>query len=148
MSIIEYVDSNTLWQVKRYPGNTYKSFRSLAEAQEWIKTPGTRTPTPSPPIGVGSSAGLLASFLLPNPNKAPVLPVSEPSVPSKPPSIQAEKPQVTAESGVSLSLEQTLVLNTVKSGGNVFFTGSAGRFHGNTGCTQYLMSQGRASPYC
>jgi len=40
---------------------------------------------------------------------------------------------VTAEPGVALSPEQTHVLSMVKSGGNVFFTGSAGRFHGNSG---------------
>ena len=53
-------------------------------------------------------------------------------MPSAPPPTQTEEPPVTAEPGVTLSPEQTHVLSKVKSGGNVFFTGSAGRFHDNT----------------
>ena len=140
------MDANVVRQVSRYPGNRYKSFHSLAEAQDWIKTPG---PSPrSHPIGVEGSADLLASIPPPKPSNSPVTTVSEPSVSSEPSSSQAEEPQVTWESAVSLSLEQTLVLGMVKSGGNVFFTGSAGRFHENPGCFKYLMSQERGSPCC
>ena len=137
---------NVARQVNRYPGNRYKAFRSLAEAQEWIKPPSPGTPNPR--VRVKYSTSPLASILPPNLEESPVLATPELPAPSKPPSSQAEKPQETGESGVSLSLEQTLVLNMVKSGGNVFFTGSAGRFHDHTGRVHCLMSQERGSPYC
>lgn len=140
------MDGNVAWQVKRYPGNKHKSFYSLAEAQEWIKPPGPSPP--NLPIGIEGSTGLLAFIPPSKPNNRPIPTVSEPSTSSEPSSSQVEKPQVTHESAVSLSLEQTLVLGMVKAGGNVFFTGSAGRFHENPGCIRYLMSQERGSPYC
>ena len=138
------MNGNVAKQVKRYPGNKYKSFRSLAEAQEWIGTPSTGTPNPH--IQAEFSTGLLAPILPPDPGSSHIPTASKPAAPSEPPSGQAEAPPVTGESGVTLSLEQTLVLGMVKSGGNVFFTGSAGRFCDNNGGIQYLMSQGRASP--
>ena len=141
---------NVARQVNRYPGNKYKAFRSLAEAQEWIKPPSLGTL--SPHVWVKYSTSLLVSIPPPNLDESPVLTTPELPAPSKPPSSQAEKPQETGEEsgepGVSLSLEQTLVLNMVKSGGNVFFTGSAGRFHDHTGRIHHLMSQERGSPYC
>ena len=140
------MDDNVVRQVKRYPGNRYKSFRSLAEAQEWIGTPGPSPP--NPPIGVEGSTSLLALIPPPSPDNTPIPTVSEPSASSEPSSSQADKPQMTWQSAVSLSLEQTLVLGMVKAGGNVFFTGSAGRFHENSGCIQCLMSQERGSLCC
>ncbi|KAF9650729.1 hypothetical protein BDM02DRAFT_1305127 [Thelephora ganbajun] len=87
-----------LERVNRYPGNKYKSFRIRAEAEEWIKAPGSR----------------------------PIPTVSKPSTSGKPPSSQVEEPPVMGESIVTLSPEQTHVLDMVKSRRNVFFTGSAG----------------------
>ena len=124
------MNDNTARQVKRYPGNKYKSFRSLAEAQEWIKPP--RPGTPSPHIRVRYLMGPLEPIIPPDHDDRPVPTTSNPPapVPSEPPT-PIKEPPVTEEPGVALSPEQTHVLNIVKSGGNVFFTGSAGRFHDN-----------------
>lgn len=126
------MDDDTVRQVKRYPNNKFKSFRSLAEAQEWLKA--SDSSKPSPPIGVKGSVGSLASLLIPDSDGVLMTTDSEPPSPSNAPSSsQIVEPPVTEEPEVSLSLEQALVLGMVKSGGNVFFTGSAGRFRENPG---------------
>lgn len=140
------MDDNPVRQVKRYPNNKFKSFRSLAEAQEWLNAP--ESTKPNPPIGVKGSVGSLASLLIPDPDDSLTSTDSEPSSPNVPSASQVVEPPVTEEPEVSLSLEQALVLGMVKSGGNVFFTGSAGTFRENTKHIQYLMSQARESPYC
>jgi hypothetical protein len=57
------MDGNIVPQVNRYPGNKYKSFRSLAEAQEWIGIP--RPSAPSSRSRDKSSTGLPASSTMP-----------------------------------------------------------------------------------
>lgn len=128
---MDCVDDNTAWQVQRYPGNKYKSFLSLVEAQEWIKPPTSSTPNPHR-FQVKYSPGLLAPILPSSPDYISISSSPEPPVPSNPPPTQAEELPVTTEPGVTLSPEQTYVLSKVKSGGNVFFTGSAGGFRDNT----------------
>jgi hypothetical protein len=123
------MNSNIVPQVNRYPGNKYKSFRSLAEAQEWIGIP--RPSAPSSRSRDKSSTGLPASSTMPLDTDDGHIPAAAgPSAPSEPPQVEAEaeKPPEPGESGVTLSPEQTRVLSMVKSGGNVFFTGSAGTF--------------------
>lgn len=78
--------------------------------------------------------GSLASLLIPDTDDILMSTESEPSPPNAAPASQIVEPPMTVEPEVSLSLEQTLVLGMVKSGGNVFFTGSAGRFRENPRC--------------
>lgn len=116
----EYVDGNSLKQVKRYPGNKYRSFYSLGEAQEWIKPP-SLLQNPSHLI----QTALIAPITAPDLVDSPITTAT-----NKPSSSQAgtSPTPITGEPEIILSPEQIHVLNLVKSGKNVFFTGSAGRF--------------------
>ena len=118
------MDGNIPKQVKRYPGNVFKSFHSLEEAQAWVK-PASQCPLSQSHLtsDANTHRGPAASTISPEVINSPVSSGS-----NKPPSSQTEETLVTELPEVVLSPEQTHVLNMVKSKRNVFFTGSAGRF--------------------
>lgn len=123
--------------VSRYPGAIHKSFTTLKAAEAWLEpifnaftknsVPNVRcaklkqeveiieifdSPPPSPPLPPAMSVNPI------NPMPVPV------EVPGAPPTAPAAPP--TAPSAVELSPEQRDILEKVKDGRNVFFTGSAG----------------------
>ncbi|KAI4522890.1 hypothetical protein K523DRAFT_244282 [Schizophyllum commune Tattone D] len=96
----------TTWEdclrnTSRFPGNSYKGYATLKEAEDWIAPFVNNAPPPAP------------------------------TAPSRPPRPQANvappaPSQLKDTPSVKLSQTQQQVFNRVKKGQNVFFTGSAG----------------------
>ncbi|EPT04426.1 hypothetical protein FOMPIDRAFT_44005 [Fomitopsis schrenkii] len=103
-------------QVSRYPGATHKSFKSLSQAQEWLNSAPNidcDTARDVPPDATSEASHDEAADALKNMTLAP---------------------------NIDLSPEQQAVLDMVKDGRNVFFTGSAGM------CALMVSSGGRLAP--
>ncbi|KAI0733983.1 PIF1-like helicase-domain-containing protein, partial [Fomitopsis betulina] len=93
--------SKTKANVSRHPGAVHKSFKSLSQAQEWLKDCNTTDRTSTLP----------ARDVLPDATSDAVADALK---------------NMTLTPDIVLSPEQQAVLDMVKAGRNVFFTGSAG----------------------
>ncbi|EFI28655.1 DNA repair and recombination protein pif1 [Coprinopsis cinerea okayama7 len=94
-------------KVSRYPGAVHKSFKTRKEAENWL--------------GDHSSKELKKEFFQPH---GSAYRTKEKSPSQK--LLPEAKPQLQPSAAIVLSPEQTQVLDRVKAGQNVFFTGSAG----------------------
>ncbi|KAF8349807.1 PIF1-like helicase-domain-containing protein [Amanita rubescens] len=90
-------------KVSRFPGSVFKSFSSRQEAEQWLTT---RAPHSDPAPEPQNQSLLDPPCVLPDP---------EPSSTGPPPKAE-----------IALSRDQQRILDHVKQGRSVFFTGSAG----------------------
>ncbi|EKM60760.1 uncharacterized protein PHACADRAFT_189886, partial [Phanerochaete carnosa HHB-10118-sp] len=113
--------------VSRFPAPAYKSFGARAKAEAWIKVINASDPiVNSKPRQPTSGSKSHAKPQQPQSNApAPVAPVQYPPIPQTG-DIRETESDVPIEPTIKLSLEQQQVLNKVKAGESVFFTGSAG----------------------
>lgn len=110
--------------VSRYPGAVHKSFKTISQAEDWLATALDMTPMTDikPPE---SSLPMSA----PDPNR-PWRKGNKSRSPEVTPSSSLTPAEVESsrapDAKINLSAEQIQVLDKVKAGKNVFFTGSAG----------------------
>ena len=116
-----FIDKCVLWgwcKIHRFPNAEYKSFMTREQAMEWILPALHATDTPS---HLPQSVANLLS-----PGRSAGTPAAE-----NPPRMlaTAKAHASTNPSPIELSDEQQYVIDLVKQGYNVFFTGSAGASH-------------------
>ncbi|TFK30736.1 hypothetical protein FA15DRAFT_27710 [Coprinopsis marcescibilis] len=99
-------------KVSRYPGAVHKSFKTRKEAEAWL---GEHNAQPQP---------LQSAFFQPHGNGKPAMKKNKKPSTSRP--REDDEEVILDEPEVKLSPEQRDVLERVKAGKNVFFTGSAG----------------------
>ena len=122
--------------MSRFSGAVHRSFKSEKEAADWLAR---RSPIRSWHITAFKLKGMADSIPLnPIPDNQKEKDVdclahsADTSTPNQPKENIAENDDFTPlvpPSEVSLSPEQNSVLNLVKAGRSVFFTGSAGQLH-------------------
>ena len=107
-----YSNQQTSYSISAFTKNSVPNVRCAKPKQEVEIIEIFDSPPPSPPLPPAMSVNPI------NPMPVPV------EVPGAPPTAPAAPP--TAPSAVELSPEQRDILEKVKDGRNVFFTGSAG----------------------
>ena len=131
-----------MFKVSRFPGAVHKSFDSHKEAADWLAR---RSPIrywhitalKSMADSVSLNSRRVIPDLLKSNQKSKEVDYMTYSGPNKPKDDFAENDEfipLAPPSEVSLSQEQNMVLNLVKDGRSVFFTGSAGRLHSCRRC--------------
>lgn len=144
-------------QVDRWPGAVHKSFTSRSQAERWLAEPITRKFDPilppsrtsthfltkGPVIVVdddsmlpGSSSNASHRRILPEALTRPLPPVINQGDPQPKRAYMSntwrdgeKSSKIDTNKGPTLSYEQRAVLDMVKQGRNVFFTGSAGQYY-------------------
>ncbi|GJE87828.1 ATP-dependent DNA helicase PIF1 [Phanerochaete sordida] len=125
--------------VTRFPDAAHKSFNARAAAEAWIKDGGYTLPPPSEHISSRSNASSMCGGDAAAVNSMSSIPAggsnstAQPKPSEQPTQAAPPAPQTSAtlttgalSTSIRLSPEQQQVLNKVKAGESVFFTGSAG----------------------